>query len=99
MAPAPRPKGMARKKSQMIDGEKEYPIKATAVNNTLTSVIRLVLNLWINRALFKELIIVQPEINIDKTPAIEIGAFKSRRIAGQVEPSNESGKPRLIKAK
>lgn len=42
---------------------------------------------------------LQPEINMDNIPAIDNGALRVRRIAGQVEPSKESGKPRLINAR
>ena len=43
--------------------------------------------------------IVPPEMSIEMIPIYDIGTFISKCIAVQPEPSRESGRPRLIKAK
>lgn len=43
--------------------------------------------------------IVPTAMTIERIPAVPNEAFKSILITGQADPSNESGKPKLIKAK
>jgi hypothetical protein len=73
------------------------PLSAKAVIATLISVTLPVPNLLINLALKKLDITVPPATIIEIIPAYEMATDKSLYIAGQAEPSSESGKPRLMK--
>lgn len=70
---------------------------AAAVVVTLTAVTKPVPNFFVNLSLKRLETTVPRHIIIDIIPAYDSGASKSIRITGHAEPSNESGKPKLIK--
>ena len=74
------------------------PSMAAAVISTLTAVTRAVPKRAIIRALNRPLSTVPAHTTAPSTPAKERSAPRSACMAGQTDPSNESGSPRLMKA-
>lgn len=95
--PAPNPRGIENSNKKIKEFDNPNPIKARAVIDTLIKVTILVPNFLINLTLKKLDITVPAAIIIEIIPAYETPTDKSLYIAGQADPSSESGKPRLIK--
>ena len=79
--------------------ENEKPNRATAVRNTLAAVTRPVPNRFTMRSDKRLDRMVPPEMIMETMPTEESGTPKAGCIAGQPEPSSESGRPRLMKAR
>ena len=77
----------------------EKPKSAAAVSSTLTSVTPRVPNFFVSRSDISPEIIVPPEIIMETKPMYESGTPKSTRMVGHAEPSSESGRPKLMKAR
>ena len=97
-APAPSPYGTAKTASTGKLSAKKKPMSAAAVRKTLITVTARVPSLLISLSDNRLDNTVPPDIIMDTTPRNETGTFSSPRIAGQADPSRESGSPRLIKA-
>ena len=78
--------------------EKENPNSAAAVRNTLTAVTMRAPSLRVSLSENRLDTIVPPEITMETIPIYETGTSKSACMAGQPDPSRESGSPKLIKA-
>lgn len=74
------------------------PTMAAAVISTLAAVTCAVPNRKISRALIRPLKTVPAHTTALSSPAREIPTPRSACMAGQTDPSSESGRPRLMKA-
>ena len=97
-APAPIPRGIAKRKSHQKFGVRAKPVSPMAVSKTLNAVTFPVPSFRINFTLNKEETIVPAEITKETKPACPTGIPKSKRIVGQAAPNIPSGSPKLIKA-
>ena len=79
--------------------EYENPSNAIAVRNTLAVVIVCVLKRFVSFAESKLDKTVPVDMVMDTAPIAESGTPMSLCIMGHAEPSSESGKPKLMKAK
>lgn len=70
--------------------------RAIAVSKVENKTTFPVPNLFKIKGLAKLDTIVEPTINIESNPAIDIGICKSDLITGHAAPNIESGKPKLI---
>jgi hypothetical protein len=97
MEPAPNPRGIAKRHKKRKLCENENPIRLDAVMKTLVDTTRPVPKRLTILSLNRPATTVPPAIIMEINPAKCKGTFKLPNIDGHVEPSNESGKPRLIK--
>ena len=79
--------------------QREKPKSAAAVMATLTAVTSAVPKRLVIRSDRRLDTMVPAAMIMEITPAKESSAPKSRRMTGQAEPSSESGRPRLMKAR
>ena len=83
----------------MKEPETEKPKRAAAVMATLTAVTSPGPKRRVTRSLARAEMTVQADIIMDIIPAKETGTPSWGYMLGQAEPSRESGRPRLIKAR
>lgn len=94
--PAPNPNGTAQTHKAAKLPETENPNSATAVDSTLEAVTMPVPNRLMSFALKMLETTVPADMIMDMIPAQDTGTDMPPYMDGHADPSNESGRPRLI---